>query len=97
MLSPHQRAILVPGLFGNDTAPESAAARDLQDRRMTAKFSGYWAWAQTDKRVFGLNPYHWGKEAHLSEYGQGAGYYPNLVKRMKEVGAIIRGGSHRRE
>jgi hypothetical protein len=97
LMAAHQRAILVPGLFSNDTSrePNSAAVRELQVQRMTAKFNGYWAWAQADTRVHGLNPYHYGREAHRSAYGQGAEHFPKLVRRMAEVGAIIKASVER--
>ena len=50
----HQRLVLVPGLYGNDSA--SPAAQAVQDERLLAKLEEYWSWAREDETVVGLNP-----------------------------------------
>ena len=49
-LQPHQRVFVVPGLFGEKVD-------DATDTALVAKFDNYWAMAQKDKRVVGLNPW----------------------------------------
>ena len=56
-LHPHQRLMVVPGLYGNDSA--TPAEHALQDERLLAKLDAYWEWIQDDTRMVGLNPYHW--------------------------------------
>jgi hypothetical protein len=56
-LHPHQRLMVVPGLYGNDSA--TPAEHALQDERLLAKLDAYWEWIQNDTRMVGLNPYHW--------------------------------------
>jgi hypothetical protein len=72
-LAPHQRVLLVPGLYGNlsETSGISAnpAAVAVQDGRLTLKMEEYWKWAQEDPLVIGFNPYHWGDEAYLGHGG----------------------------
>jgi hypothetical protein len=61
MLRPHQRVLLVPGLYGNASTvlPRRTPDADLQDERLVLKLNEYWDWAKDDDRVIGLNPYHW--------------------------------------
>jgi hypothetical protein len=63
MLHPHQRVMVIPGLYGNlsarETDPGAVAAHDT---RLLLKFEEYFRWAQADERVVGFFPYHWGDE-----------------------------------
>ena len=56
-LHPHQKLMVVPGFYGNDTA--TAAEHAVQDGRLLAKLEAYWAWVKDDENMIGLNPYHW--------------------------------------
>jgi hypothetical protein len=56
-LHPHQKLMVVPGFYGNDTA--TAAEHVVQDERLLAKLEAYWTWIKDDEEVVGLNPYHW--------------------------------------
>ena len=56
-MHPHQRLMVVPGFYGNDTG--TAEQHAVQDGRLLAKLEAYWAWIKSDERMAGLNPYHW--------------------------------------
>ena len=55
---------VVPGFYGNDTATDAEHA--VQDGRLLAKLEAYWDWIKDDKRMVGLNPYHWVRFSLLS-------------------------------
>ena len=57
-LWPHQRMMVVPGFYGNNTATAAEAA--LQDERLVEKLDIYWEWVKSDPLMVGMNPYHWG-------------------------------------
>ena len=59
-LWPHQRLMITPGLYGNNSYGVPNAAHELQDRRLVAKMDQYWQWIKDDPLVVGINPYHWG-------------------------------------
>ena len=59
-LWPHQRLMVVPGLYGNNSFAVPETARDLHDTRLVAKLDAYWDWIRVDPLMVGLNPYHWG-------------------------------------
>ena len=56
-MHPHQKLMVVPGFYGNDTA--TAAEHTVQDGRLLAKLEAYWTWIKDDEKMVGLNPYHW--------------------------------------
>ena len=56
-MHPHQKLMVVPGFYGNDTAKTVEHA--VQDGRLLAKLEAYWTWIKDDKKMVGLNPYHW--------------------------------------
>ena len=56
-LHPHQRLLVVPGLYGNDSA--TAAEHALHDQQLVKKIELYWDWIQNDTNIIGMCPYHW--------------------------------------
>ena len=60
-LAPHQKVILVPGVFGN--TPEGCAAHNLscpldeQETQIVLKLDAYFEWAKAEPRIVGFNPY----------------------------------------
>jgi hypothetical protein len=56
-LHPHQRLLVVPGLYGNDSA--TTAEHAVHDQQLVKKIELYWDWIQNDTTVVGLCPYHW--------------------------------------
>jgi hypothetical protein len=56
-LLPHQRLLVVPGLFTNGSL--SAAAHAIVDHQMVELLKTYWAWISENKHVVGFAPFHW--------------------------------------
>ena len=54
-LGPHQKFMVVPGFYGNDSA--TADEQTLQDGRLLAKLEQYWTWMKEDPKVVGIVPY----------------------------------------
>jgi hypothetical protein len=54
-LRPHQKFMVVPGFYGNDSA--TADEQTLQDGRLLAKLEQYWTWMKEDPKVVGVVPY----------------------------------------
>lgn len=48
---------MVPGLYGNDSAP--AEDQTVRDGQLVKKISNYWEWMKNDTTIVGLCPYHW--------------------------------------
>ena len=59
-LLPHQRAMLVPGLVGCsvNSSYGRSVSKQLQEQALLQKLEGYYAWAQTDARIAGINSWH---------------------------------------
>ena len=53
-LHPHQRLMVVPGLYGNDSA--TAAEHATHDGQLVKKMELYWQWIQNDTQIVGLCP-----------------------------------------
>jgi hypothetical protein len=60
LLKPHQSVWMLPGLFGPNGTHGNPAAMAATDTDLVAKLSAYWAWADTEPRVTGCIPWHWG-------------------------------------
>ena len=70
LLKPHQSVWLVPGLFGSNATNgggfgptgtiDNATAMEATDDELVLKLSDYWAWAETEPRITGIIPFHWG-------------------------------------
>ena len=67
LLAPHQKLLLVPGVYGNtpaacEKAGGSAAVCSLeaQATQVVAKLEGFFSWAQIDNRIAGFNSWHFG-------------------------------------
>ena len=90
-LHPHQKAFVVPGLFG------SKPGDPAEDAGLVAKFENYWSMASADERVVGLNPWHydWDKPTPsspwLNQYNAGAQQYPKLMEAMAAKSALLPG------
>jgi hypothetical protein len=90
-LHPHQKAFVVPGLFG-------AKPRDpAEDAALVAKFESYWTMAEADDHIIGLNPWHydWDKpvpgSAWLNQFNAGAQQYPKLMAAMMAKSSLLPG------
>ena len=63
-MHPHQRLMVVPGFYGNDTA--TAAEQVVHDDKMLEKLEAYWTWIKNDEHMIGINPWHWVRFIDLS-------------------------------
>ena len=84
-MAPHQSAWLVPGLFGEQANAPTAA----HDQLLVEKLDDFWEWARSDPRVTGLHPWHWISFPTLGQHQRGAGEYPLLIQRLREIGQLI--------
>ena len=53
-LHPHQRTMVVPGLYGDAT--ESV---ESQEPALLEKLDAFWRWVRNDTKVVGIIPWHW--------------------------------------
>eukprot|EP01052_Picozoa_sp_SAG31_P030025 SAG31_NODE_3043_length_4753_cov_3.006016_3_plen_239_part_00 len=88
MMWPHQKALLVPGLFGCTNVMSLNQSQD----KAVEKLDAYFSWAKTDPRVAGFAPWHWG-DRHTPQYTKGAcnmelgaGSMPQVVAKLREMG-----------
>jgi hypothetical protein len=79
-LHPHQRMLVVPGLYGNDSATHAEHA--VHDKRLVLKLEQYWEWIQNESRIVGLCPYHWQDTPDPPRPGSGTWgcYDPNSLE-----------------
>ena len=93
-LRSHQRLMLVPGLDGNGVNNVSGTLAD-QDEYLVAKLNAYMEWANNDKDIVGLIPWHWLNmpSPQTSIIGLGMQSFPKLVKRLDAIGAELKNGS----
>ena len=87
MMWPHQRALVVPGLFGCTNVMSLNQSQD----KAVEKLDAYFAWAKTEKRIAGFAPWHWG-DRHTPQAKSGcnmevgAGSMPRVVAKLREIG-----------
>ena len=88
MMWPHQKALLVPGLFG---CVNVMGLNQSQDKAVE-KLDAYFRWAKTDPRVAGFASWHWG-DRRTPQYTKGAcnmelgaGSMPRVVAKLREMG-----------
>ena len=55
-LAPHQRVILVPGMFA--CTNHTNMPLEVMDQNGVEKLSGYYNWAMEEPRSIGMNPWH---------------------------------------
>jgi hypothetical protein len=88
MIWPHQRVLVVPGLFGC----ENVMSFNQSQGKAVDKLDAYFAWAKTDPRVAGFAPWHWGDrhtpqaKAPTCNMERGAGSMPRVVAKLREIG-----------
>ena len=68
LLAPHQKLLLVPGVYGNMPATcvkaggsAAVCSLDAQATQVVAKLEGFFAWAKTERRIAGFNSWHFGR------------------------------------
>ena len=56
----HQQAVLVPGTFGCANYSQGGGLPLAEsDAQVATKLEGYFEWMKADKRLGGINPWHW--------------------------------------
>lgn len=95
-LNMHQRLLVVPGTFGDWNASRSGAIEEQQDG-IVAKLNGFWAWAQSEPLIVGINCWHWltipglyNRSPGIIPFYYGVDHMPKLVTRLIEIGDVIR-------
>eukprot|EP01052_Picozoa_sp_SAG31_P035112 SAG31_NODE_4196_length_3483_cov_3.221927_4_plen_236_part_00 len=100
-LAPHQRLLLVPGVYGNTPAACEKAgggadvcSLDAQAAQVVTKLDGFFAWAKADERVAGFNPWHFGhrstrQNSPIHDMEIGAVEMPTVLDKLREIGEYI--------
>lgn len=91
-LHPHQRALLVPGIFACSNTSWFPLAQ--QEAIMLKKLDGYFHWAQNDSRIAGFNGWHFRNRTQAQQAGAcdmmlGAVAMPKVVAKLREIGESI--------
>lgn len=101
MLKPHQKLLLVPGIYGNTPAvcKEAGGAGMVcslhaQAEQVVAKLDGFFAWAKTEDRIAGFNGWHFGhrstpQNVALHDMALGAVEMPAVLAKLHEIGEYI--------
>ena len=94
-LRPHQRMMLVPGLFGDRMTNRSDTLNE-QDTFLVGKLNGFYQLAKPDPGVVGLIPWHWLSPPATygifpTIFGLGIEAFPKLINRLNETGNEVRG------
>lgn len=104
-LAPHQKLLLVPGVYGNtpaacEKAGGSAAvcSLDAQAVQVVKKLDGFFEWAKAEERIAGFNPWHFGHRASrqnsaIHDMEIGAVEMPSVLAKLREIGQHIVGGN----
>lgn len=105
LLAPHQKLLLVPGVYGNTPAAcekaggaAAACSLDAQATQVVAKLEGLFAWAKTEGRIAGFNSWHFGhrdtpQNAALHDMELGAVEMPAVLAKLRQIGEHIAKGS----
>lgn len=92
----HQRLFVIPGTFADWNMTRSAPI-EQQQAGIVRKLNAYWAWAQSDALIVGLNCWHWStipglyaKSPGIIPFYYGVDHMPKVVARLTEIGITIR-------
>jgi hypothetical protein len=95
-LLPHQQLLVIPGTFGDWNKTRSPPI-EQQQAAIVRKLDAYWAWAQSDPLIAGLNCWHWStipglyeKSPGIIPFYYGVDHMPKVVARLTEIGTTIR-------
>ena len=102
LLAPHQKLLLVPGVYGNtpvacEKAGGAAAvcSLDAQAAQVVAKLEGLFAWAKTEDRIAGFNSWHFGhrgpQNRAVHDMALGAVEMPTVLAKLRQIGELITG------
>jgi len=98
-MAPHQRLLLVPGIYGN--TPSSCAAHgggaacalDRQAEQVVRKLDLYLEWAKSEPRVVGFNPWHFShrgpQNAPQNDMAIGGEEMPMVLAKLRDIGTYI--------
>ena len=88
-LHSHQKVLLVPGVFACTNFTYFPLA--LQDQNVADKMKAYFAWAQSEPRIAGFNPWHFNNRSKPQAHGAcdmelGAVALPKTMATLKDIG-----------
>lgn len=98
-LKPHQKAMLVPGMFGCLNESRAGVDHAWIEASLLEKLDGYWDWARSDTRVAGFVPWHYSSRGHDQAPGSpcdmmlGATNFTRAMARLRKNGAAIVSGA----
>ncbi len=91
-LSPHQRALMVPGTFA------SRASVPQNDTEVVVQLQRFWDFALNDSRICGFDPWHYYNRSgaldasSVEPYAVGAEAMPKTLALLRQIGAAIVAG-----
>ena len=90
MMWPHQKALLVPGVFQCANVMSFNQSED----KAVQKLDAYLQYAKTEPRVAGFAPWHWGdRHSPQAKTGcnmeKGAGSMPRVVAKLRQKRAQV--------
>ena len=100
-LAPHQRLLLVPGVYGNTPAKCAQAggtaavcSLEAQATQVVAKLDAFFEWAKAEERIAGFNPWHFGHRSHpqsssIHDMELGAWEMPTVLAKLRQIGEHI--------
>ena len=95
-MSANQQVMLVPGTFGcsNTTANRTGLPVSVSDGQVFNKLTAYFEWMKADKRIAGINPWHFDRRGHAQSSGVcdlelGAVDLPRSLALLKTIGEWI--------
>jgi parallel beta-helix repeat protein len=88
-LHPHQRLMLVPGLFGDRNTTRSGTM-EQQEEYLLAKLNATVAYAESQPDIVGVIPWHWlsppkSYAIYSTIFGLGIESFPKLIARLNEL------------
>ena len=88
-LHPHQRLMLVPGLFGDRNTTRSGTMEE-QEEYLLAKLNATVAYAESQPDIVGVIPWHWlsppkSYGIYSTIFGLGIESFPKLIARLNEL------------
>ena len=88
-LHPHQRLMLVPGLFGDRNTTRSGTM-EAQEEYLLAKLNATVAYAESQPDIVGVIPWHWlsppkSYGIYSTIFGLGIESFPKLIARLNEL------------
>ena len=91
-LAPHQRVILVPGMFA--CTNHTNMPLEVMDQNGVEKLTGYYNWAMEEPRIIGMNPWHFNnrtgpEHAPPCDMNIGAIGMPKTLEKLREIRAKV--------